>query len=324
MRKWFSKYQHLDSKGKVREGALIKIEWPGTGNGYADLHPWEEFGDLPLGKQLESLKLGHKTPLVNQTIYFSKVDAKARAEKVNLTTGIEKIKNNLLITDVKKINSDFLIEKIAQGFSTFKIKCGRDIAIEVQAIKLLSNYKETKIRLDFNSSISYDDFENFWAQIESYISHIEYLEDPISFNELKWHKLRKKFKVYSDHETKNVMANIVDNTRPEIDGIVMKPAKDEIEIILGLCLKWGLKATLTSYLDHPVGIMHALIVAKNLKLRHPNLFSDFGCMTFSEFHSENQQEFASQIKTQGPTILANSGYGIGFDDLLQKQNWISL
>lgn len=324
MRKWFSKYQHIDSKGKVREGALIKIEWIGIGYGYADLHPWEEFGDFSLAKQLESLKLGHKTPLLNQTVHFTKVDAKARAEKVNLTTGIEKIKNNLLISDAKSVNSEFVAEKIAQGFSTFKIKCGRDFPTEVRAIKLLSQYKEAQIRLDFNSSINYEQFENFWAEIEKFTSHIEYLEDPIPFDEMKWHKLRKKFKIFSDHETKNVMVNVVGNNRPEIDGFVMKPAKDETEIFIGLCLKWGLKATLTSYLDHPVGIMHSLVVAKELKLRHPNLFSDFGCMTFSEFRSELHQDFTKSVSTTGPCVMATSGYGIGFDDLLQKQNWIPL
>src|SRR5947207_12510223 len=66
-----------------RVGALIRIS-----DGFADVHPWPELGDLPLDEQLSLLARGVTTPLTARSLCFAALDAEARAASRNLFEGL--------------------------------------------------------------------------------------------------------------------------------------------------------------------------------------------------------------------------------------------
>src|SRR5258708_24582201 len=66
-----------------REGALIRI-----GDGFADVHPWPELGDLPLDDQLALLARGETTALTRQSLSFVSIDERARLASRSLFEGL--------------------------------------------------------------------------------------------------------------------------------------------------------------------------------------------------------------------------------------------
>ncbi|PYQ33811.1 MAG: hypothetical protein DMF57_08030, partial [Acidobacteria bacterium] len=66
-----------------RRGALIRI-----GGGFADIHPWPEFGDAPLDAQIATLARGQTTPLTRRSLEMAALDAQARDRGVSLFEGV--------------------------------------------------------------------------------------------------------------------------------------------------------------------------------------------------------------------------------------------
>src|SRR5437763_8510701 len=67
-----------------REGALIRV-----GSGFADVHPWPELGDEPLGAQLDLLRSGKTTTLTRRSLELAKIDGDARERGFNLFAGLQ-------------------------------------------------------------------------------------------------------------------------------------------------------------------------------------------------------------------------------------------
>ncbi|MEZ0392617.1 MAG: hypothetical protein ACAH59_10390, partial [Pseudobdellovibrionaceae bacterium] len=92
------------AEARVRQGALLKVQWPSDQIGYADIFPWPEYGDAPIEQQIEALAKGKISGLVEQAIWLAKKDAKLRSQNKNAFTGAAKIKNHFLITDYTRFS----------------------------------------------------------------------------------------------------------------------------------------------------------------------------------------------------------------------------
>ncbi len=102
------------------------------------------------------------------------------------------------------------------------------------------------------------------------------------------------------------------------DVLVRKTAKMDVEKAISLCQKWNLQAAVTSYMDHPVGVMHALSVATELQNKYGDTMLQAGCLTHTLFQADS---FSSEISMQGPCLLGPQGTGIGFDKILEATSW---
>ncbi|WP_413291657.1 o-succinylbenzoate synthase MenC [Bdellovibrio sp. HCB185ZH] len=307
------------SAGLPRRGALIKVEWPQGFVGYGDLHPWPELGDTPLDDQLAALKKGRISAQVEQTIWLARKDANLRKKGKTILTAGEKVRNNFLVSNSAEIVPGFLDELKRQSYSTIKLKVGRDLAAEATAITRMAA-AGFKIRLDFNGTGSWQIFEKFFSGLTAQEKvWIEYVEDPFPYDADTWADAKKLVKVACDAPYEKV--DWENSTKVPFDILVIKPAKMDVDKAIERCKKFNLKATVTSYMDHPVGSMGALAVAMECKELYPNIMLDAGCLTYRSYQMD---QFAANINTTGPFLSNVKGTGIGFDLLLRDLPWQKL
>lgn len=167
----------------ARAGALLRV-----GDGFADLHPWPELGDLPLDAQLRMLARGEMTAQVLASLRLAEVDGDARRRGVSLLDG-------LVIPESHWPGND-----PPAGFDTIKIKGVQDVPDGV------------RIRIDFNATLTADEFLAIAQTLPR--DRIDFIEDPCPYDAEVWARLRR--------ETGLRLA--LDRTPGDADVLVHKPA----------------------------------------------------------------------------------------------------
>jgi O-succinylbenzoate synthase len=170
-----------------REGALIRV-----GNGFADVHPWPELGDLPLDEQLALLARGETTALTRQSLSFVSIDEQARLASRSLFEG-------LTIPPSHWPGSDPPAE-----FNVAKLK----------SIERLP--ERVRLRIDFNATLTPDEF----LQLRLPCERIDFIEDPCPYDPATWRMLREKtgLRLALDREV----------AEEGVDVLVVKPAVQEM------------------------------------------------------------------------------------------------
>jgi O-succinylbenzoate synthase len=306
-----------------REGALLKVEWTDghtDGVGYADCHPWPEYGDLDLDEQLKKLKRGSLTDLTEQSIWLAKRDALLRSQGQNAIKQNPRPKSHYLLPHVESCTDSDLQDIRRLGFEILKCKVGRNPEAEAEAlIRLTKQYKFT-YRLDFNALGDYSYFDRFIHRLDLHTrKRIEYVEDPCPYDPQAWKEANDVVKVALDLEYKKV--KWTEGEKPPFQIIILKPAVQDVEEAVRHCLDHNLSLVVTSYMDHPVGQVHAAYIAGELKKTYPSMVLDTGILSHSAYQFS---DFTSYLKTQGPYLHQVDGTGIGFDSLLERQTWVPL
>lgn len=326
MKIWFSKYElepisNLNSRTKtmeVRHGSLLKVQWPNGKQGYADLFPWPELGDLDLGTQLVAIKQGKLTTLAEQAIWLAKEDAKFRAEKKSFFAGSARIKNHFLISDISSISESAISGLRSAGFTTIKLKVGRRIEEETKFISRLVKQNPFVVRLDFNASVDFTTYKKFMTLLDlSERAKIEFVEDPIPWDYANWKEAATFAPLAMDQEIGKVDWESL-NGRPPFKVLILKPARQDAEQAINLAVTNDLKICVTSALDHPVGVAHACHIASEIKAKHPSALLDCG---FLSLRSYKPNEFSARVLVAGPYLNGINGTGVGFDDLLEQREW---
>ncbi len=325
---WFHKYELIPMAAigavadtRPRRGALLKCKWPNEVVGYADLFPWMELGDPLLEDHLIGLSQGKLSTLVEQSIWLAKKDADLRAQKKNAFVTYPKVKNHFLISDYQTFPDSVMKEMRAQGYTTFKVKCGRNFDEEARFVVRCLRQNPITVRLDFNSRASFSQIERFAAHFSpSEKARIEYVEDPMVWNPSAWSEASKVLPLALDLEYDRVNWELF-SSRPPFSVIVIKPARQDVQKILQLVNRHGLKISVSNSLDHPVGMAHAALVAGELKKFYPNTVLDCSCITLRAYQTN---DFVSRLQMNGPYIKQIPGTGIGFDTLLENTEWLSL
>ena len=295
-----------------RVGALLKV-----GEGFADVHPWPELGDLPLGGQLALLASGTTTPLTRASLDLARKDGEARAAGKSLFDGLTIPDSHYLQLMAEGEMDVHVLAR--QGFARFKVKAGKDLQTERAWIRnVLSKIDETrvalKMRIDFNASVTFPQIETFLSFIPMNLrTHIDFLEDPIPYDAGLWQELRDAYGIRfaADFEKPGGHCR-------GIDVLVIKPARENVAAQLALAEAHRLRVVLTSSLDHPVGQMGAAFEAACVLRDRPHLLDDCGLLSHDIYLPD---AFSERISMDGPRLIAPSGTGIGFDDLLAALPW---
>lgn len=300
-----------------RQGILLKIEWPGDLIGYSDLHPWPELGDLPLEQQLSDLRKGKISLQLEQSIWLARRDALARKSGISLWDQVPRIKNNFLISNVAYA-TDETIEKAKQaGFSTIKMKAGRDFEREMEfALKILKN-GNFMLRIDFNGSLQWQVYEKFFSTLEkAHRARLDYVEDPFPYETEIYREARVLSRVAVDRYFSQI--DFDHREAPPVDQLILKPAIQDVDKFMTQVKKWSIPVTVTSYMDHPVGMVHSALIAGELKKKYDQLIGTSGCL-----HNYLYQKdlYHSAMTIQGPYIQKVGGKGIGFDFLFHQEPW---
>lgn len=300
-----------------REGMLFKVEWPEGLTGYADLQPWPELGDGSLQEQLTNLRAGKISVQIEQAIWLARRDAEARLQKQNLFTAGVALKNNYLLTQVEDLEMSFLNEIKKQGFDTIKIKMGRDLQEETEALLKIAA-TGFKIRLDFNALATWPIFERFMQNLDPQVrALIEYVEDPFPYDSTTWQEAKELVRLAIDNQYNKIQWAKFTEKAP-FDVVVIKPAKMNVDFAIKQCQEWNLKAAVTSYMDHAVGVVHAMTLAMELKKKYGDLILESGCLTHQLYETDM---FFAELKTEGPFLGQVLGAGVGFDALWEALPW---
>ncbi|KYG67174.1 hypothetical protein AZI86_09190 [Bdellovibrio bacteriovorus] len=311
--------QSLNAKvqGAGREGVLLMVRWNDGLVGFADLHPWAELGDQSLDEQLRILREGKLTALSHSSLWLARRDAEARFAERNLLPEKPQLKNNALLSSIMDIDGDHLNALKLQGFDTIKIKLGRDLKKELHQLRHFAG-TSFRLRLDFNNVLSDSVYKDFMSAVpEDVRKQIEYVEDPFPYDAKSWSKVRPFAPLAMDQD----LAHVLHHTDPEFDVIILKPAKTDVAEAVHFAQKYNCKVAVTSYMDHPVGVIHAAAVAAELKHEYGDMVLQSGCLTQAAFVED---AFSKQIRTDGPFIYPVAGDGIGFDETLEALPWQKL
>lgn len=289
-----------------RKGALLQVEFEDGSVGYADCHPWEELGDLPLKTQLELLAEGRCTRLTARSVHYAKIDAKARSNKFNVLEKCQIPSSHYFISDLDAAALEEAEKAWLSGFTHFKVKLGKELHKEEELLKSLAKkIPEAKFRLDFNSKLNRDQFITFLDRISSFKSNIDFVEDPFPFDYGAWRQIQESFEISlaADEYFKIAFGN------PEAAKVlVMKPAVHCMKLIDG-----SQRLVVTSYLDHPIGQLGAAYIASKASSEVCGLLSH---------HAYESNSFSQGIQHQGPQLVSANGTGFGFDEQLQSLKFV--
>lgn len=298
-----------------RVGALLKVDWP-EGVGYADLHPWPEFGDVYLKEQLKILadhvKSGQQTllsKLQKQSLHFSQLDAEARSKNKSLFDEIEIPTSHYLITREEQISEENLSEVTKAGFQKIKVKVGGEPLIAAISVAELAGNTSQKLRLDINAQWSASEFKFFADKIpKEFKTRIEFVEDPFHSAQDHWSILSETYgmKFARDFEAGDSYA--VRILKPAAEDIfdIAKNEKPEVQFVA------------TSYLDHPLGQMSAAYAAAKLKQQYGERVLECGLLSQNVYEPT---EFSEALSVKGPNFKKIEGTGFGFDQLLKQVRW---
>jgi O-succinylbenzoate synthase len=130
---------------------------------------------------------------------------------------------------------------------------------------------------------------------------VDFVEDPCPYDPDVWTALREQ----------TGLRLALDRTVADegVDVLVIKPALQDVP-------RTGKEIVITSYMDHPVGQLHAAAIAARCATS-----SRCGLVTHVLFEPN---DFSQRLRLDGARLVPPGGTGIGFDDLLERVPWKKL
>jgi o-succinylbenzoate synthase len=311
----YSEYELVPKNNSmpIRAGALLRFEFD-HGFGYADCHPWTQFGDKALSEQLKAISKGEFTRLTSRSIEFAKLDYEARIKKDNLLASLDIPRSHFLITNLDSVNDMQLNDLWTEGFRELKIKVGKDPKEEPQKLNtLFASGKPWSLRFDFNSSLNIDQLREWQAKLDLEIyAKIEYIEDPINGTAEEWFELQDELGVTFARDLSEVKNNeahyFVRVVKPAVQDLLetIKEEPESVELVV------------TTYMDHPIGQACAAYAAG---LLHKQMADRCLLPGLMHHHVYQPNSFSELLVSRGPLFKPVDGTGFGFDTLLERLTW---
>lgn len=305
--------------GCERAGALLRVETH-EGVGYADLHPWPELGDSPLEKQLEALASGQLTQLTRRSLYMAELDRHARCLGKSAFSELQVPPSHLLINDLSSVEERTFEEAKSSGFHALKIKLGRNLEAETNELeRVAEQLSRFRLRFDFNGTLHLKTCLDWLSSLPRNLSAaIEFLEDPLPWDREQWRELRAKGRVALALDRIEEGALFSEGEEETFDFLVLKPAVQDAEV---LAREVKRPLVVTSYMDHPVGQVGAALMAARIYVSEGERLSDCGLLTHTCYEPNKYSEALSVADAK---LIPPPGAGIGFDELLEREDWKKL
>lgn len=282
--------------GPDHPGILLKVEWPQQVIGYADVHPWAELGDENLEAQIKSLTDIAPLPLIKRAIAVAFQDGVARREGRSLYSGFKIPFSHLLVPDFLTIEASDLNYWREQGYRYLKVKIGNDLESESKQLHKMveGGGGDFKWRLDFNASLTPEEFNDWLMRNKDLWPVIDSIEDPAS-GEARVET--QSVPLFADR------AGDFENWHR-----VIKPETEDIPT-----RRPGQRLILTNNLGHPYG--HGVAMALAARAGTDEVCGLQGLQHYAP------STWTEQVRYHGPVCLPPVGTGFGFDALLKKLQW---
>ena len=237
-----------------------------------------------LGDLTWQQEIQQQGPLFQRAIQLAQKDLLARKNKVS-------VKLPAVFQNHQTLHPGSV--SASQNLKIVKIKGTKNIFQVIQQIKSVAH---SLVRLDFNFCLTVDEFKNFLNGLSpEELKKIEAIEDPFPFDLKLWTELGKTVKLVLDFNPQGY----------QWPFCVCKPTRTPVLSSFEY---------MTSSMDHPIGLAHGLWIAADYKDR------THGFLTLDMYH---QTPFHKGFEQTATTMAFNStGYGLGFDEELNKLNWI--
>lgn len=313
------------SKATSRKGFLIRLQDRDDQFGYSDLMPWPEFGepnyavflsqlntlkDLEGNKFQSSLEAVH--PVLRIAVQNAKLDLQSRKHQDFLAHEISEVENNALLGQTELSSANIA----APSTAVVKLKLGPDYQQVLKSLTLNEWVREKLFRFDFNACLSFAEARLAvkWIQ-EHFKNRIQYIEDPCKFDFEVWRELNDILPLAADWQF-------------QIDQpfcyqyVIIKPARQDWKGMAQFCQQNELKFTVTSSMDHSIGILWSLRVAAELKLKFPGLAQVAGCDTTRQY----QQDLPMNpvLVSSAGQVRFNSQDKLNIENFLASIDWIKV
>jgi O-succinylbenzoate synthase len=196
-----------------------------VGGGFADVHPWPELGDAPLDEQLALLARGETTALTRRSLWFASIWRRDLFDGLTIP------------------RSHWPGSNPPEGFDVAKVKMPGGTLPE-----------RVRLRLDFNADGAA--FHRLAPSLPR--QRIDFVEDPCPYDAGAWSEIRARgFRLALDRAASpSPPPGDRQECLSSIDVRIVKPAVEDVP-------KSEVPIIITSYMDHPVGQLHAAYVAAN-------------------------------------------------------------
>ncbi len=311
MKIWISSYKdsQLSQGHKPQQtvGFLIKIQSKEFRAGYADCRPWPVFNDASVVDHVELLKNRKLNALLKRSVFFAHLDGVAREEKRSLWPENVRLRSHFTVFDLQQLKDEELLQSVLQqGYRTLKLKVGRDLQKEIPVCLWLAEKNWFRVRLDFNGL----DAEPFLKQMSSlFLSQVDFIEDPGAFDVSRWRTLESQYGI----QTALDQVAHTKNAQTQSFSKIIKPAREN-----NLARS---QDVITNSLDHPVGQAFAALQAQKSVERLGRQTRDYGLQSA---HLFLPNAYFKQMSTKTSHFQSIPGTGIGFDDLLEREQWTLL
>ncbi len=298
-----------------RQGTLLKISFDDDATGYADLHPWPEFGHARLENQVNSLQTARPTHLASLALRHARADAAARRAGVSLFDGLPEVRSHALFTDWTRAPNEIFEQCAVAGYALIKLKVGRYPDVETEKLNRLASIP-LRWRLDANARFSPTSLSSWLQRLSPEIRrNIEFLEDPCPYDPEVWPRIagREKTSLALDWQ--------IPDTPPPWPGagiIVLKPSSQDAFKLAMDAARHGMEIVVTHSMDHPLGRAVALWTSMRLRQLHGDLVRDGGLQGAALYTSD---AFSKCLGEKGSETTTPPGTGFGFDTLLESLAW---
>lgn len=294
------------STRRLFDGVLIKI-----GSGYGCIHPWPELGDPSLEKCLKDLNGARRWPVVKRAIRCAQMDGAARELEDWMFDEVEVPESHATVVEM---TSEAIEAAVEAGFHVVKLKCGRDLKGKAVFLREMNEvFPQMRWRLDFNETLEPDEAISFLRDLSEVVrGQVDFIEDPSPYSASSWKRIRREVGVNLALDRESSLQH---------DGaqvMVIKPAVDEPYLLTESALGHGKPVVVTSYMQHPLGQAFDAWNAMSMGVTFPGAVGVCGLQTHGLFEPN---EFTEALGPVQPAFSPAEGLGLGFDELLAKQEW---
>jgi O-succinylbenzoate synthase len=297
------------SHRRVFPGALIRV-----GAGFGCIHPWTEFGDVPVEEQLRLLAEGITTPVTAMALRCAEIDGAAREAGVSLFEGLE-IPRSHYSWSFAQATGPQIERVVSEGWAALKAKGYANYGETRGFLEQCARVGEKsglKLRVDFNGCLDARGFSQFieFMPLRTY-QRLDLIEDPFPYDAEAWQQAQQRWGV------KLALDKGWRDGTTGFSAVVVKPARRDWRLVAARHPQQPLM--LTSAMDHALGQMFAAYeAAVALKELGPRV----GLCGLCTQHLFEEDGFFERVQSPGGWLEADrSGGGLGFGEVLERLPW---
>ncbi len=294
-------------------GALIRVD-----EGVGCLHPWPEFGDAPIEEQLQLLRDGGTSRVVECALRMAAADGEARRRGVSLFEGLE-IPPCHWSWDQNQPSPPQMKRVVEEGWRAIKTKGWGNVG---EVLRWLDSFaaktpgSHVCLRVDFNSCLQPHQFANFMKWMTPRVrERLDFVEDPCPYDPSLWSRFQ------SECNVRLALDKQLRGASEGFDVAVLKPGRRDWRELTATTPPHA-RVVITSAMDHAIGQSFA---AWEAAVAWRELGDRLDLCGLCTEHLFAEDDFFARLKSAGGRLSVDrEGTGLGFDDVLRKLPWQKL